>query len=102
MPAKKSASVKKAVRGKRPVGLTSAVGPKVTTFLVICAIAGGLLIGAPQQSKPKLAAEATEGPQALRKTAEAAARQAVFLPFRIDKQPVKAKGLIRYRFYYAP
>jgi hypothetical protein len=49
-----------------------------------------------------LSAEATEGPQELRRAAEQAARQAVFLPFRVDSRPIKARGLVRYNFPYAP
>ncbi len=49
-----------------------------------------------------LSAVANEGPQELRRAAEAAARQAVFLPFRVGSQPVKARGLLRYTFPYAP
>ena len=50
MAQKKAAQVKKAVpRGKKPIGLTSAIGPKATTALVICVIAGGLMVAAQQQ-----------------------------------------------------
>jgi hypothetical protein len=49
MPAKKKPSApKKRARGK--VGLTSAIGPKATTAVVICVIAGGLAVGAHQQA----------------------------------------------------
>jgi hypothetical protein len=49
MPAKKKPSApKKRARGK--VGLTSAIGPKATTAVVICVIAGGLALGAHQQA----------------------------------------------------
>jgi len=41
MPAKKTPTPKKP-RGKKPVGLTSAIGPKATTVLVICVMAGGI------------------------------------------------------------
>jgi hypothetical protein len=54
MPASKSTRVKKPVSGKRPIGLTSAIGPKATTIVVICVMAGGILVAArQQQSKPK-------------------------------------------------
>jgi hypothetical protein len=54
MPAKKSTPVKKPVSGKKPIGLTSAIGPKATTIVVICVMAGGILVAArQQQSKPK-------------------------------------------------
>jgi hypothetical protein len=54
MPAKKSTPVKKPVSGKRPIGLTSAIGPKATTIVVICVMAGGILVAARQQQyKPK-------------------------------------------------
>jgi hypothetical protein len=55
MPAKKPTRVKKSVRGKRPKGLTSAIGPKATTIVVICVMAGGIAIAARQQSRPKSA-----------------------------------------------
>jgi hypothetical protein len=46
MPTKKPVSAKRAVRkGERKRGLTSAIGPKATTALVICVLAGGLVIG---------------------------------------------------------
>lgn len=48
MPAKKPAA-KKATRAKKRGGLTSALGPKATTALVICVLAGGLTVGARQQ-----------------------------------------------------
>ncbi len=52
MPSKrpaKSTPAKKATRGKKPIGLTSALGPKVTTIVVICVMAGGIAIAAHQQ-----------------------------------------------------
>lgn len=50
MAQKKAPQVKKPVaRGKKPIGLTSAIGPKATTALVICVIAGGLMVAAQQQ-----------------------------------------------------
>ena len=58
MPAKKSTPVKKAVNGKRRIRLTSAIGPKATTIVVICVMAGGILVAArQQQSKPKALAD---------------------------------------------
>jgi len=48
MPAKKPAA-KKSTRAKKRGGLTSALGPKATTALVICVLAGGLTVGARQQ-----------------------------------------------------
>lgn len=54
MPAKKSTPVKKPVSGKWPIGLTRAIGPKATTVVVICVMAGGILVAARQQQyKPK-------------------------------------------------
>ena len=54
MPAKKSTPVRKPVSGKKPIGLTSAIGPKATTIVVICVMAGGILVAARQQQyKPK-------------------------------------------------
>jgi hypothetical protein len=50
MAQKKAPQVKKPVpRGKKPIGLTTAIGPKATTALVICVIAGGLMVAAQQQ-----------------------------------------------------
>ena len=39
MPAKKTATVKTSARQKRPIGLTSALGPKGTTMIVIAGVA---------------------------------------------------------------
>ena len=51
MPVKKAARThtKKAPRGKKPIGLTSALGPKGTTMVVIVVIAAGIMIGVRQQ-----------------------------------------------------
>ena len=51
MPVKKTArtTAKKTARGKRPMGLTSAIGPKATTMVVIVAIAAGIMVAARQQ-----------------------------------------------------
>ena len=57
MATKKPVRPKKAVkRGERKRGLTSAIGPKATTALVIVVLAGGLVIGdrmSPRDSKAK-------------------------------------------------
>jgi len=55
MPSKKTPAAKtpKSIRGKR-IGLTSAIGPKATTAVVIVTLAGGLWYGSHQ----KLAAKA--------------------------------------------
>lgn len=45
---------------------------------------------------------AVEGPQQLWRVAEDAARRAGFLPFRSERRPFKAKGLISYSFPYDP
>lgn len=50
MPAKKPAA-RKVPRGKKKIGLTSAIGPKATTALVICVLAGGIALGARQQQQ---------------------------------------------------
>jgi hypothetical protein len=49
------ASTKKTTpRGKKPMGLTSAIGPKATTMVVIIVMAGGIMVAArQQQSKAK-------------------------------------------------
>jgi len=52
MPVKKAsrASTKKTTpRGKKPMGLTSAIGPKATTMVVIIVMAGGIMVAARQQ-----------------------------------------------------
>lgn len=52
MPVKKAAArttAKKTARGKRPMGLTSALGPKATTMVVIVVIAAGIMVAARQQ-----------------------------------------------------
>jgi hypothetical protein len=51
MPVKKAsrASTKKTPRGKKPMGLTSAIGPKATTMVVIIVMAGGIMVAARQQ-----------------------------------------------------
>ena len=63
MPEKKArAQPKKTTpRGKKPMGLTSAIGPKATTMVVIIVMAGGIMVAARQQqtrAKEALAAEA--------------------------------------------
>lgn len=59
MAVKKTTRPKTAARDKKPMGLTSAIGPKATTALVICVIAGGIMVGARQQeTKRKNAAAA--------------------------------------------
>ena len=50
MPVKKAAArTKKTAREKKPMGLTSALGPKATTMVVIVVLAGGIIVGARQQ-----------------------------------------------------
>jgi hypothetical protein len=50
MPVKKAAArTKKTARGKKPIGLTSALGPKATTMVVIVVIAAGIMVAARQQ-----------------------------------------------------
>ena len=49
MAVKKSTRAKTPSYGKKPIGLTSAIGPKATTALVICVIAGGLMVAAQQK-----------------------------------------------------
>lgn len=49
MPVKKAARTKKTARGKKTIGLTSALGPKATTMVVIVVIAAGIMIAARQQ-----------------------------------------------------
>jgi hypothetical protein len=56
MPSKKSTPAKKAARGTRPrgkkkTGLTSALGPRATTALIICVLAGGIALAARQQTR---------------------------------------------------
>ena len=40
---------KKSARGKKPISLTSAIGPKATTMVVILVMAGGIMVAARQQ-----------------------------------------------------
>ena len=52
MPVKKAARTartKKTPRGKKPMGLTSAIGPKATTMVVIVVMAAGIMVAARQQ-----------------------------------------------------
>ena len=49
MPVKKAARTKKASRAKKTMGLTSALGPKATTMVVIVVIAGAIMIASRQQ-----------------------------------------------------
>ena len=49
MPVKKAARTKKASRAKKTMGLTSALGPKATTMVVIVVIAGSIMIASRQQ-----------------------------------------------------
>ena len=49
MPAKKTLTKKPL--GKRPVGLTSAIGPKATTILVICVMASAMAVAARQREQ---------------------------------------------------
>ena len=80
MPVKKAARTKKTPRGKKPMGLTSALGPKATTMVVIVVIAGSIMIASrQQQAKAKERLEAaradvvlTADPVAKNKTAMAA------------------------------
>jgi hypothetical protein len=53
MPAKKVAKATKSVRGKRTIGLTSAIGPKATTAVVIVVLAGGIWLGSHQRVSAK-------------------------------------------------
>ena len=51
MPSKKPATrVKKTVRGKKPSRVTKALGPRLTVAIVVCVLAGGMLLAARQQS----------------------------------------------------
>lgn len=60
MPSKKTTPVKKRAAGKKRGGLTSALGPKATTILVICVMAGGIAIAARQKEQTKAKAAVTE------------------------------------------
>jgi hypothetical protein len=61
MPVKKSTRAKKTARGRKPMGLTSALGPKATTMVVIIVMAGGIMVAARQQQTK--AKEALAGAQ---------------------------------------
>lgn len=58
MPAKKPAARK--ARARKRGGLTSALGPKATTALVICVLAGGLTYGVRQQEEEQKKLKAKE------------------------------------------
>ena len=66
MPSKKTPTPKKP-RGKKPVGLTSAIGPKATTVLVICVMAGGIAAASWQKDQ---AAKARARDQAMMMAAD--------------------------------
>lgn len=52
MPSKKPTTrVKKAVRRKKPSRVTKALGPRLTVTVVICVLAGGLIVAARQQTR---------------------------------------------------
>ena len=85
MPVKKPTRPKKTARGKKTMGLTSAIGPKATTMVVIIVLAGGIMVAArQQQTKAKAAlAEAARveavlpsGPAATKKAPSNAASNA--------------------------
>ena len=54
MPSKKTTRVAKSARGKKWPRLTGAIGPIATVTVVICVLAGGLILGAHQQSRAKI------------------------------------------------
>src|SRR5260370_25644433 len=59
MRSKKATQVKaRTLPPKKRIGLTSALGPKATTMVVIAVMAGGIFIGARQQLKAKAAHDA--------------------------------------------
>lgn len=51
------------------MGLTSAIGPKATTALVICVIAGGMMVGARQQETKRRNAPPADARAEIRPTA---------------------------------
>jgi hypothetical protein len=63
MPAKKPAARK--ARARKRGGLTSALGPKATTALVVCVLAGGLVYGARQQEEEQKKLKAKEAAAAM-------------------------------------
>jgi hypothetical protein len=106
---KKAAQTKKAPRAKKPMGLTSALGPKATTMVVIVVLAGGIIVGARQQqakAKERLdAARAdvvlTAEPGVAKKTATAPAAAAADAPVAATsgvsasaKTPVTVSGCL--------
>jgi hypothetical protein len=60
MAVKKTTRAKTPPYGKKPIGLTSAIGPKATTALVISVIAGGLMVAAQQRETKRTNAPPTE------------------------------------------
>jgi hypothetical protein len=85
---KKAAQTKKAPRGKKPMGLTSALGPKATTMVVIVVIAGAIMVASRQQqakAKERLGAAPadvvlTADPAAAKKDANTAAGATMAAP----------------------
>ncbi len=60
MAVKKTTRAKTPASGKKLMGLTAAIGSKGTTALVICVIAGGIMVGARQQeARRKASADAS-------------------------------------------
>lgn len=92
MPGKKAATrTKKTPRGKKPMGLTSAIGPKATTMVVIVVIAGSIMIASrQQQAKAKERLEAARADVVLTADPVAAKKKPVATPLPAANSDARA------------
>lgn len=74
-----------------PINWRKAVTPVIVTVEVVIDETGRVIYS-----------RAVEGPRELWRVAEDAARRAGFLPFRAERRPFKARGLINYSFPFEP
>jgi len=74
-----------------PINWRKAVTPVIVSVEVVIDETGRVIY-----------ARAIEGPRELWRVAEDAARRAGFLPFRAERRPFKARGLINYSFPFEP
>ncbi|HEY9403236.1 MAG TPA: hypothetical protein VIQ24_11120 [Pyrinomonadaceae bacterium] len=74
-----------------PINWRKAVTPVIVTVEVVIDETGRVVHS-----------RAVEGPRELWRVAEDAARRAGFLPFRVERRPFKARGLINYSFPFEP
>jgi hypothetical protein len=75
MPSKKPTTrVKKAVRRKKPSRVTKALGPRLTVTVVICVLAGGLIVAARQQTRSPETVSASVRPDPVVESSSATAK----------------------------